>query len=354
MNITYFIGNGFDLNLGYPTDYGHFYKYYCEQSSESEAVNLLKDDIKQYENNDWVDLEKGLGKYTSKITNAELFRDAYIDLNCHLSKYITAVDTVIRKSLSNELKEKITNDLIAPESYITEDIRNTIERDNNLPTLGGAPRVKTINILSFNYTLTIEYLNLLKGFTSRNTSAFDYKFGGIKHIHRTINDNGVWLGVDNANQISNESFRKDRLIRQLLIKPYDINSSNSGFFNTAKRIIDKSNLICIFGSSLGITDLTWWKIIGSHLNENDCRMIYFTIEEKGFVIDQLKLFSENSKRADMATLFSNDPNVRTVLDNPEKIIVPINTTIFRDRDYNKEIEIRYDEVLETIKNSSSK
>jgi len=45
MNITYILGNGFDLNIGLNTHYKDFYDYYIEVSSNNKDINKLKDKI---------------------------------------------------------------------------------------------------------------------------------------------------------------------------------------------------------------------------------------------------------------------------------------------------------------------
>ena len=61
MNITFLIGNGFDLNLGLKTDYKSFYSYYKMRSKS----NIAKSIDSEYEL--WSDLEKGLGEYTARL-----------------------------------------------------------------------------------------------------------------------------------------------------------------------------------------------------------------------------------------------------------------------------------------------
>lgn len=61
MNVTYIIGNGFDLNLGLKTGYQDFYDYYIEVPSPNAHVELLKNTIKQEGYELWSDLEVGLG-----------------------------------------------------------------------------------------------------------------------------------------------------------------------------------------------------------------------------------------------------------------------------------------------------
>lgn len=60
MNVTYILGNGFDLNLGLKTSYYDFYDYYKNIPSPNEDIENLKEDIKS-NINQWSDLEHRIG-----------------------------------------------------------------------------------------------------------------------------------------------------------------------------------------------------------------------------------------------------------------------------------------------------
>ena len=53
MNITFFIGNGFDINLGLNTKYSDFYPYFIEKSTITNMIRawLQEDELL------WSDLE---------------------------------------------------------------------------------------------------------------------------------------------------------------------------------------------------------------------------------------------------------------------------------------------------------
>lgn len=44
MNVTLILGNGFDLNMGLPTSYSDFYKYYLQVGS-LESTNMIKQEF---------------------------------------------------------------------------------------------------------------------------------------------------------------------------------------------------------------------------------------------------------------------------------------------------------------------
>ena len=91
MNITFLIGNGFDINLGLKTRYIDFYKYFSsrESAEDSVAVKKFKKEITEYIKDkvhntsedciDWRDLEVALGKW-SKYLNEDDVDDFHISI----------------------------------------------------------------------------------------------------------------------------------------------------------------------------------------------------------------------------------------------------------------------------------
>ena len=68
MNITFLIGNGFDLNLGLNTGYKDFLKEYVRIKSNVYYLDKFKEDI--LENFDtWASAEEAFGKYTGEYPN---------------------------------------------------------------------------------------------------------------------------------------------------------------------------------------------------------------------------------------------------------------------------------------------
>ena len=65
-NITFIIGNGFDLRVGLATRYIDFYKVYCKiKDDDSGLIRHFKLDILQDEKRvwkNWADFELGMGK----------------------------------------------------------------------------------------------------------------------------------------------------------------------------------------------------------------------------------------------------------------------------------------------------
>ena len=157
MNVTYIIGNGFDLNLGLRTSYKNFYTYYIKQhpsihdedkvkgnEKEMEIVKL-KESIENYlqdENGNkvntkdanWANLELALGQYTDKIKGgAEVMVTVYHDLVEKLKKHLRKVSrsiSYIKMPLGSA--SSITKDLLLdlgnPEKYLTNNEQAELKR----------------------------------------------------------------------------------------------------------------------------------------------------------------------------------------------------------------------------------
>ena len=94
MNITYIIGNGFDINLGLRTGYKDFYEWYVDQPSENDpdVVKNFKNEINSCLNNtterNWSDLELALGKYSAQVSSDQ-FPILYMNIASGLKDFPT-------------------------------------------------------------------------------------------------------------------------------------------------------------------------------------------------------------------------------------------------------------------------
>lgn len=92
MNITLILGNGFDINLGLPTQYSYFYKYYLSLKSDNKE-RLIKKELKENLPN-WADLEMQLGQVSAKYPNAQTYLDDIDDVSEELTRYMQTVDSL--------------------------------------------------------------------------------------------------------------------------------------------------------------------------------------------------------------------------------------------------------------------
>ena len=100
MNITFLIGNGFDLNLGLKTRYTDFLEHYLQDSSDDgDEIKAFKEDIRQKEaqcasgeERLWANAELAFGRHTDDMVKqgktAASFSKRCIDFCTKLANYL--------------------------------------------------------------------------------------------------------------------------------------------------------------------------------------------------------------------------------------------------------------------------
>lgn len=261
MNIVYILGNGFDKAQGLKTSYPEFYEYLDKQEGSALLQNLklsIKEDTKL-----WADMEEAFGKFTSKIDTEEDFQNIYFELSDCLQEYLKYEDK--KFTPSEELKNKFRDDFLSFGRYLGE---LDIVRYNHFvyDRSGGAD----INVITLNYTNTLEKLlsintqsiNVEKNFYSNRI------LHKVIHIHGGLNDT-IIIGVDNEKQIANEKFRMNDNVKDLLVKIQSNHAMKLLKHENCERIIKEANLVILYGTSLGDTDIRWWNLIGNELKKRN-------------------------------------------------------------------------------------
>jgi hypothetical protein len=274
MNILYLFGNGFDINLGLKTKYIDFYEYYLKNESDSELVKKLKlnifDNIKH-----WSDLELALGGYTLNFQKVSDFDEVYEDILNSLCDYL---DKESESYDFNTLKKDVFfKNLCQAETFLSNaDMNELVEYSSKWGT-----NARIINIINFNYTPSIK--NILEGYRPQdpigvyNNTKFYLK--ELIHIHGYTSERTI-LGVNDKSQVLNEKFHNDNDFVEALIK---IESNSRQRHNVDKRcenLINRADMIFIFGCSLGETDKFWWKLIAENLKRGMKVIIFFRAEEQ--------------------------------------------------------------------------
>lgn len=279
MKVVYLIGNGFDLRLGLPTSYPEFWKYYEKQppvykpdnAQIAESITKYKKIISRELNGGsyWKDLEMALGELSVVFgSDVDGFRNFYFDLFRSLDKYLLKYKKI---EPTPEEANKLYDDITHPFKYLTDNEQEAFWSRVSLDW--------SVNVITFNYTLSFECLcrDILEEggyYYPGNLSPFHYM--GIKHIHGELGQNEILLGVDNVDQIANSSFRENRSVTDLMIKPQGNGVKGTSVYRDCHRLISEAHLICIFGLSLGPTDQVWWTAIKERfLADSDVSILYF-------------------------------------------------------------------------------
>lgn len=283
MNITFLIGNGFDLNLGLKTSYQDFYKYYLKQKNNDIDIRYFKKDI--FDNLDnWSDAELELGKYTKNFYgNVQQFENCYNDFLSELSKYLEEEQNKVKIN-SSEKSISIQMDKIVDNFYTTNFLTNKSFETINKVISSRFNEGWRFNFINFNYTNTLEQIiktsNKTSNLIHRGSNGSNYSNFIIEpiYIHGKLND-GMVLGVDNPNQISSDAFKNDDMFKNYFIKSNAISEYGTMTTSLSKQTIESSKIICVFGMSFGDTDRTWWNTIKNWLNkEKDNQLILYIYE----------------------------------------------------------------------------
>ena len=284
MIVTYLIGNGFDLGIGLKTGFKDFLKFYLTVESENEDIIDFKETIKQESIDLWADLELKFGEYINTFEDNELpcyikiYEDILANLNVYLKNENCKIDTGIKKILEDN-KEKFLNDILLFNwehiGLRLADYKN-IERTNYY-------RDETIvmyNFITFNYTTTFDQIlyNILDWnddvlFTNKK-GVNTRRINGLFHIHGQLNDNMIF-GVNDKSQLPFSGQIPNNVIRRV-VKPRKNNALGNTVDETGKELIQNSDIICIYGMSIGETDSIWWERIGNWLTKSNSHwLIYF-------------------------------------------------------------------------------
>lgn len=251
MNVTLILGNGFDLNMGLPTSYSDFYKYYLQVDSPK-STNLIKQEIGEKPQT-WADLEKSLGEISKKYLHDS---DAYIE----------AFENV-RDELALYLKEVNRYEITNLETFAACFLRDVLEVDrflDNKPKreyrffLEGVDSLNEIEmtVVNFNYTSTVE-----KMMAVQKTAELPPKkiiFNDVIHIHHELST-GILMGVNDTSQIANKDFGELFDVQSMMVKPFINDSFAAGNDHKAYSAMMTADVIILFGTSFGETDNLWWE-----------------------------------------------------------------------------------------------
>ena len=269
MNVTLILGNGFDLNMGLPTAYSDFYQYYLKVDSPIQA-DFIKQKIKD-EPKTWADLEKALGDVTAEYSDkVSVFDAAFSNVRDALAKYLEAVDTYAFPGLN---------------ANAFRFLQNVLEIDrflDNKPKREYREFIKeldyndiVLNVINFNYTSVVEKLKEVV--SSAQVPNKKVVLNDIIHVHQTL-DAGIIMGVNDESQIANETFRKSFDIQSVMIKPFINEEFAAGNDAKCVQLIANSDIIILYGTSLGQTDQVWWNVLANNVLARRQRIVYCPYE----------------------------------------------------------------------------
>lgn len=256
MNITFMIGNGFDINVGLNTRYSDFYPYYKRKCGN----DIISKDLTENEEK-WADLELRLGAMLGSLDqkDIDIYLDAKENMEALLSQYLIGENKRFRITSVDEFKKEFKTKIPSFYELLSEKEKNhyySVVKD-------------TINycFIDFNYT---DVLDRMIETVKKDDEPFSHHVFGNRgyndvimpplHIHGQLASDLV-LGLNDESQITNEELAKDDNLRQYIIKKTVNERLGEMKTEQAKGLIDGSRYVCLFGLSIGDTDKMWWQYL---------------------------------------------------------------------------------------------
>ena len=233
------VGNGFDLNINFPTSYSDFMgsQYFNELILANDNWLAQYLNYKKKQDGNWIDMEKELGVYANILKSTPSIQNELVHkvLKGKRILDISEISTCFRKEyfqLCNALKKyliDIENNAKSNNADITKSVAHTLIRDIIIDRI-------PYYVVNFNYTRFVECI--IKGFDPIP----DCK---ILQIHGSLKKDIVF-GVQDSLNLNREHV--------FIYKSHNINKNVEGL----PRILENANKIIFFGYSLGETDHSYF------------------------------------------------------------------------------------------------
>ncbi|WP_233005397.1 AbiH family protein [Exiguobacterium aurantiacum] len=300
MKVTYLVGNGLDIHIGLKTRYSDFYDY-LENSNDINLNNkvfksIIEERFETQENNvakiDWSDFEIAIGKYVDRISNKddlnsfiedfEEFVDEFTNfiddqlISLNLDKFTFKSNEIFHESILRPIKLDERDQIHLNEIYKKTDNQNQ-ER----------------NFIVFNYTKIFE--DIVVNWIRKNPNS-SIKINNPIHIHG-YSQMQTLMGVNDESQLCGV-YSTDEDLQMMLIKTKSNEKASTLRFEKATKLLKESNLIIVFGMSLGESDKYWWqKIIENLENDSSSNVIIYAYEHDKKALNKFirKMFNKQNQ-----------------------------------------------------------
>lgn len=308
MNITYILGNGFDIQLGLKSRYSDFLAEYVKpKDGDSENVRAFREYLKGHPNCEWwSDVEKAMGEELGKFSDEtiEVYREQLINLEDELADYLDEQESKCNWDESGKIKERFVEFLRTSMANLTKDMYEQKDLVN-----------RNFHFISLNYTNLIDKVfqcciengGRVIYRDARRTSIYQDVLGKIYHVHGDLTD-GIIMGVNDESQLTiNPGLTVDNKIRWQFLKDEMRDKILKERDEAAKELIEYSDIIALYGVSCGKSDARWWDEIIKWLQCNtDHRVLAFVYNENAQPRPRnvfLKIMHENDKKEEILGKF---------------------------------------------------
>ena len=305
MNVTCMIGNGFDRNLGLQTKYSDFIAWYKETPAKTDILKKFREYINDNEEL-WSAAEEELGKYTAQFEPGagDAFNACHTDICEHLAKYLKDEQGKFQsQEIINEIENAFSQLNVLTSPFHTQEraVLDAVYANRKSENV-------VFNFITYNYTNTLDQcLELVRkkqgllGTHKYGSSTHNHTVGTIHHVHGTVNGQMVF-GVNDKSQIAKlEIFNCEDgdLYENILIKQ----QANQGYQENAdakaKKLLVDSQILYIYGMSIGVTDKLWWERVCTWLAGSPERHVIFhcyDMPPEGVVDTERKIAERKARR----------------------------------------------------------
>lgn len=327
MNITFLLGNGFDLQLGMETSYRSFLNWYIQQPTDDPDILKFQNYLKDKNSKWWSDAEIAMGEYLGEFTddNIAVYFKNIRDFKLNLSYYLTFENLRYDSA-------KISAAIESFNEFLIKSAEDIMLRVDNL-TLNYRRQFTdaTIDIISFNYT---DAIDMLVSASKSSTPTIDTKYGhatrigNVYHVHGTL-DSSLIMGVDNLKQLDTTTIANTTKLRRTLIKPTVNDELGRNEHTLAMQAIRSSDYMFFYGLSFGDSDRTWWLEIKTLLETRpSLQIVIFTRssnEDIREIIPEDILDYVNDRKDEFLAKIGIAPNSKSYEDVRKRIFVIRNT-----------------------------
>ena len=277
MNVTFLIGNGFDLRLGLHTKYTDMYEGYIKEPSGNEVIRRFKKTLEQDSPNGyktWGDFEMAMAQHAKTFSSEEelivCVRDFKEYMANHLQSEQQKFMDLMNQASSAAIAKEMNRATVTFYKGQTPNVINEIEEVYDATDI-------SCNYIVFNYTTLLD--EILK---KHNNYYKISKNNQPVHIHGQFSTDIV-LGIDNISQAKDLPYLLSKKGERAFIKTAFNVSFDKRRVEIAEQLIDESDVICVYGMSLGESDRIWISHLYNWLiSDINHHLIYFKHSHKKF------------------------------------------------------------------------
>lgn len=265
MVVTFLIGNGFDINCGLKCTFREICEEYIQARSKSEAIKQFKGNIDRNIDT-WADFEMAMNRFLSNFRTEEEALECIRDFKRFMkgvlkreeALFLSRINKKKGESISKAYKDEMKTSLLSFYTGISNNITSKY-RDSL------AVNKVEFAFVTFNYT---RVLGILLDSIETNPS--------VIHIHGDLDDETV-VGIDNDEQLNhNLQFEPTVDLRREFIKTTFNQEYDTDRVFYADHMISDCDVMCVYGMSLGDSDMSWRnKILKWLMNNPDHQLFLF-------------------------------------------------------------------------------